>query len=128
MDKILAIDDEESVRQSYRMILSQHYHVSLAKGGQEALDFLEKNHADLILLDLTMPGMTGDEVLRRLGERGNVTPVIVVTASSSVNSAVEAMKLGAREYLQKPFDVHALLFNIERILKDERAKRELTAL
>jgi DNA-binding NtrC family response regulator len=128
MDKILAIDDEESVRQSYRIILSQQYSISLAKGGQEALDFLEKNHVDLILLDLTMPGMTGDEVLRKLDERGNVVPVIVVTASSSVNSAVEAMKLGAREYLQKPFDVHALLFNIERILKDERAKRELTAL
>lgn len=128
MDKILAVDDEESVRQSYRIILSQQYNIQLAKGGQEALEFLDKNHVDLILLDLTMPGMTGDEVLRRLAERGNVVPVIVITASNSVNSAVEAMKLGAREYLQKPFDVHALLFNIDRILKDDRAKRELTAL
>ncbi len=128
MDKILAVDDEESVRQSYRIILSQHYNVSLARNGQEALDFLDKNHVDLILLDLTMPGMTGDEVLRKLNERGNVVPVIVVTASSSVSSAVDAMKFGAREYLQKPFDVHALLLNIERILKNERSKRELTAL
>ncbi len=128
MDKILAVDDEEGVRQSYRIILSQQYNIQLAKGGQEALDFLDKNHVDLILLDLTMPGMTGDEVLRRLGERGNFVPVIVITASSSVSSAVDAMKLGAREYLQKPFDVSALLFSIDRILKDERAKRELTSL
>ncbi len=128
MDKILAVDDEEGVRQSYKMLLSPIYGIHLARGGQEALEFLDKNHVDLILLDLTMPGMTGDEVLRRLGERGNVAPVIIITASASVSSAVEAMKLGARDYFTKPWDNSALLFSIDRILKDERAKRELTSL
>ena len=128
MDKILAVDDEESVRQSYRIILSQQYEVHLARNGREALDFLDKNHVDVILLDLTMPGMSGEETLRALENRGNITPVIVVTASSSVSSAVEAMKLGAREYIQKPFDVAALTFHIHRVLKEDRAKRELRAL
>lgn len=128
MDKILAVDDEESVRQSYRMILAQQYRVDLARNGREALDFLEKNHVDVILLDLTMPGMTGEETLRELDARGNMTPVIVVTASNSVSSAVEAMKLGAREYVQKPFDVSEITFHIQRVLNEERAKRELRAL
>jgi len=128
MDKILAVDDEQSVRESYKIILSQHYEIALARNGQEALDYLTSNYADLILLDLTMPGVTGEDVLRTLDERGNTTPVIVVTASNSVNSAVEAMKLGAVEYLQKPFDVESLLFNIRRTLDEARARRELTAL
>jgi DNA-binding NtrC family response regulator len=128
MDKILAVDDEESVRQSYRMILSPLYEVHLARNGREALDFLQKNHADVILLDLTMPGMSGEETLRELDKIGNTAPVIVVTASSSVGSAVEAMKLGAREYIQKPFDIAALTFHIQRVLSEDRSKRELSAL
>ena len=116
MQKILAIDDEESVRQSYRMILSKKYHIELAKDGPDGLAYLEDNHADLILLDLTMPRMTGEEVLKELRDRGDPTPVIVVTASNSVSSAVEAMKLGATEYLQKPFDIDTILFNIQRVL------------
>ena len=59
IQKILAIDDEESVRQSYRIILSNQYQIDLAKGGREGLAFLEDNHVDVILLDLTMPGMSG---------------------------------------------------------------------
>ena len=128
MQKILAIDDEESVRQSYRMILSEDYHIELAEGGAEGLAYLEDNHADLILLDLTMPGMSGEEVLGELRDRGDPTPVIVVTASNSVSSAVEAMKLGATEYLQKPFDINSILFNIQRILKEEKKKQELSTL
>ncbi len=126
--KILAIDDEKSVLQSYRAILSKDYHLELATGGREALAYLEDNHADLILLDLNMPGMTGEEVLKELGDRGDPTPVIVVTASNLVSSAVEAMKLGATEYLQKPFDIDSIRFDIQRILKEEKKKQELTAL
>ena len=128
MQKILAIDDEESVRQSYRMILSNKYAIELADGGKAGLAYLEDNHVDALLLDLTMPGMSGEDVLRELRDRGDATPVIVVTASSSVNSAVEAMRLGAVDYLQKPFDIDTLLFSIQRIIKEEKKKRELCAL
>lgn len=128
MQKILAIDDEESIRQSYRMILSNHYDIALAEGGAEGLAYLEENHVDLILLDLTMPKMSGEEVLQELKERGIAIPVIVVTASNSVSSAVEAMKLGATEYLQKPFDIDTIIFNIKRVLNDEKKKGELKIL
>lgn len=128
MQTILAIDDEESVRQSYRVILAPDYEVLLAEGGAAGLKLIEEKHVDLVLLDLTMPGMTGEEVLTELHNRGETTPVVVVTASNSVNVAVEAMKLGAREYVIKPFDVDVILMNIRRILDEEREKRELNAL
>jgi len=128
MQTILAIDDEESIRQSYRMILSKDYHVELAPGGAEGIEYLEKHHVDLVLLDLTMPGMSGEEVLHELRERGNQTPILVVTALNSINTAVGAIKLGARDYIQKPFDVEELQINIRTTLAEERERQELTAL
>ena len=126
MSTILAIDDEQSVRQSYRVILEDDYDLVLAKNGDEGLEYLDKHHVDLILLDLTMPGKSGAEVLQILQERGIMTPVIVVTATNSITSAVQAIKQGAHDYIQKPFDVHDLIQNIKRTLDEERDRRELS--
>jgi DNA-binding NtrC family response regulator len=128
MQRVLAIDDEESVRQSYRMVLSGDFDVVLAPHGQAGLDYLDENNADVILLDLTMPGMSGEKVLRKLVERGNTIPVIVITASNTVTSAVEAMKLGAYDYITKPFDVDALRMSVRRVLEEARNRQELLAL
>ena len=128
MSTILAIDDEASIRQSYRIILSSDYDVELAENGDKGLEYLEKHHVDLILLDLTMPGKSGEEVLEILREQGNTTPVIVVTASNSITSAVEAMKRGAWEYIQKPFDVTELQLTIKHALSENRKQQELNAL
>ena len=86
MQTILAIDDEESVRQSYRVILDPDYEVLLADGGEAGLKLIEEKHVDLVLLDLTMPVMSGEEVLKRLQDQGETTPVVVVTASSASGS------------------------------------------
>lgn len=128
MSSILAIDDEESIRQSYRVILSQDYEIALAGDGNEGLAYLENHHVDLILLDLTMPGMNGEEVLEVLRKRGNEIPVIVVTASNSITSAVDAMKRGAIDYIQKPFDVSNLQRSIERALEEARDRQELQSM
>jgi DNA-binding NtrC family response regulator len=128
MKTILAIDDEQSVRQSYRVMLSEQYHVLLAVNGRDALNTLDKHHVDLILLDLLMPEMPGLELLEHLPHRGDDIPVIVVTATNSVSNAVTAMKRGAREYVIKPFDVDEVLLLVERILNEQREKNELTAL
>lgn len=128
MSTILAIDDEESVRQSYRVILESEYELALAASGDEGLEYLDKHHVDIILLDLTMPGKSGEDVLKILQQQGNVTPVLVVTATNSINTAVQAMKHGAHDYIQKPFDVHDLLKNIQRTLDEERDKYELRTL
>ena len=128
MQTILAVDDEASVRQSYRIILSDAYRVVLAENGETALDALDETYVDLILLDLLMPGIGGMEFLDELAQRGETIPVIVVTALNSVASAVEAMKRGARDYIIKPFDVEALLLILKRVLAEQREKRELRAL
>ncbi len=128
MQTILAIDDELSVRESYRITLQEHYKVLLAEGASQALAMLEKQYVDLILLDLTMPGMSGLDFLNTLQERGESTPVIVVTASNSVEMAVKVLKCGAHDFVIKPFDIEELRRLVKRILEDFSEKRELTAL
>jgi DNA-binding NtrC family response regulator len=128
MKTILAIDDEASVRASYRMLLSGQYHVILAENGRVGLTELEKNHVDLILLDLMMPEMGGIEFLEEIARRGEDIPVVVVTATNSVSTAVSAMKSGAREYVIKPFDVDEILILVDRILAEHRDKIELSVL
>ena len=128
MKTILAIDDEVSVRASYRMMLSGQYHVLVAENGRAALAAIEKNHVDLILLDLVMPDMDGIQFMDELARRGEDIPVVVVTATNCVNTAVASMKRGAREYVIKPFDVDEILILVERILAERHEKIELTAL
>ncbi|MCF6283874.1 MAG: sigma-54 dependent transcriptional regulator [Candidatus Hydrogenedentes bacterium] len=128
MQTILAIDDELSIRESYRMILSDNYHIFLAESGEEGLKILDEKHVDLILLDLTMPRMGGMEFLEAMEERGEFVPVLIVTGSNTVDIAVKAMKKGAREFVIKPFDVDDLLLLVERTLEKLREKRELSTL
>ncbi|GMW00676.1 MAG: sigma-54-dependent Fis family transcriptional regulator [Candidatus Hydrogenedentota bacterium] len=128
MKTILAVDDELSIRESYRMILQDQYRVLLAEDGPKALKILEDNHVDLMLLDLMMAGMSGFQVLDEMQRRGVMPPVAVVTALKSVADAVEAMKRGAREYIIKPFDVEELIHTIDKTLSDYMRDRELTVL
>ena len=128
MQTILAIDDELSIRESYRVILAKEYRLLLAENAKKGLEILEESHVDVILLDMLMPGMTGLEFLKQIKENGETVPVIVVTASNCVTTAVEAMKHGAREYMIKPFDIEEIKMLIARILSDQRDKLELEAL
>lgn len=128
MQTILAIDDEMSIRESYRMILSDAYRVYLAPDGATGLQILTEKHVDLILLDLTMPGMSGMDFLEHLDQRGEMVPVLIVTGSNTVDIAVKAMKKGAREFVIKPFDIDDLMTLVERTLEELREKRELSTL
>jgi DNA-binding NtrC family response regulator len=128
MQTILAIDDEMSIRESYRMILGDAYRVYLAPDGATGLQILSEKHVDLILLDLTMPGMSGMDFLEHLDQRGEMVPVLIVTGSNTVDIAVKAMKKGAREFVIKPFDIDDLMTLVERTLEELREKRELSTL
>jgi len=128
MQTILAIDDEMSIRESYRMILGDAYRVHLAPDGATGLQILSEKHVDLILLDLTMPGMSGMDFLEHLDQRGEMVPVLIVTGSNTVDIAVKAMKKGAREFVIKPFDIDDLMTLVERTLEELREKRELSTL
>jgi CheY-like chemotaxis protein len=101
--RILIVDDEPNVRLVFRTALeSAGYAVEEVGDGGAALARLRKSPADLILLDLKMPGLGGIETLRRLREEGSATPVVIVTAHGCVPDAVAAMKLGASDVIPKP--------------------------
>lgn len=101
--RILIVDDEPNVRLMFRTALAAlGAEIAVAEDGEAALDRLERSSFDLILLDLKMPHVDGMETLRRLRDRGDDTPVVIVTAHGDVPHAVEAMKLGAIDFLSKP--------------------------
>ncbi len=124
MKKILIVDDELSVRDSLRMIFKKDFQVIAATNGQEALEKVESEEPDLILLDILMPGMDGVEMLRKVRETHPSTPVIMVTATKTVRTAVEAMKLGAYDYITKPFDVEEMRLIVGRALESRELKLE----
>ncbi|HEY2157508.1 MAG TPA: response regulator [Isosphaeraceae bacterium] len=101
--RILIVDDEPNVRLVFRTALATlGAEIAVAEDGETALERLERQSFDLVLLDLKMPHVDGMETLRRLRERGDDTPVVIVTAHGDVPHAVEAMKLGAIDFLSKP--------------------------
>jgi two-component system, NtrC family, response regulator AtoC len=123
MNTILIVDDELAIRESLRMILKRRYDLMLAASGEEALTVLESKPPDLILLDIIMPGIDGMETLRRIKEKNPKQQVVMITATKTVKTAVEAMKLGAFDYLTKPFDVNEITHVVDEALKKEDDRR-----
>ncbi len=103
-DRVLIVDDERNIRLTVGQALERlNVEVLEAVTGEEALETLRKESVSLVLLDLKMPGIDGMEVLRKLRDGGNEVKVVVITAHGTVDNAVEAMKLGAVDFIQKPF-------------------------
>lgn len=127
-DTILVVDDENGVRQSFNMVLKDDYHVLLAGTGQEAMDILRENSVDLILLDILLPDISGLELLGKLVETDTNTEIIMVTAVNEIQTAVQAIKLGAYEYIIKPFVVDDVLTVIRRALEKRSLVKEVTYL
>ena len=125
LKRILAVDDESSMRRLLEISLKQAgYEPILAADGFEALSILRKGGIDLVVSDLHMPGMDGLRLFKKMNEEGLQIPVIIVTAKGEVSSAVEAMKLGASDYIQRPFDLETLEIAIEKALSVSRLKVE----
>ena len=131
MDKkatILVVDDERGVRESFKMVLKDGYQVLLAETGKEAMDIFAKNQVDLILLDIRLPDTDGLELLGRLKAMEPNTEIIMVTAVKEIEAAVKAIKLGAYEYIIKPFSVADILNLINRALEKHDLVKEVTYL
>jgi two-component system phosphate regulon sensor histidine kinase PhoR len=112
---VLIVDDEQDIRDASERILSRiGYQVQKASRGDEALDILNKNSIDIVLLDLKMPGMDGMEVLARIRERSTEIQVIVITGYATVETAIEAMKQGAYDFIPKPFEPDQLRIVVNR--------------
>jgi len=113
----MIVEDEPNVRLVFRAALeSEAYTLTTAEDGETALRWLTQEPSDLVLLDLRMPGIGGMEVLRRLRAAGSDVPVVVITAHDSVANAVEAMKLGAIDFLAKPLTPEALRHVVAEVL------------
>lgn len=125
---ILVVDDEHGVRQSFNMVLKDEYNLLLAGTGQEAIDIFTKNSVDMILLDICLPDSDGLELLKQFKEADPKTEIIMVTAVNEVKTAVKAIKLGAYEYIIKPFIVDDILTVIGRALEKQSLVKEVTYL
>ena len=126
---ILIIDDEASLRQTTARILQRAgFEVTTATNGPEGLALLDRHPFDLIYLDIRMPGMNGLDVLKTIHDKFPELPVILFTAQPDLNSAVEALRRGATDYLLKPLKPQTVIERTKAILADkqqERRKREL---
>ena len=118
MKKILVIDDEAIIRTSCeRTLIPAGYEVKLAEGGKEGLEMLEKEEFGLVLLDLKMPDMDGVEVLNNIKAKWPDMKVVMVTGYSTVETAVQALRLGAFNYLEKPFTPDSLLTAVKEVFE-----------
>src|ERR1035441_6981583 len=126
MSKLLLIDDEEDVRYSFERIFnSPDIELATASSGEEGLKVIPKFKPDLVLMDVRMTGMTGLETLRRIRQSDPKLLVILMTAYGTTQMAIEAMKLGAYDYLLKPFDIPRLKEVIGNAFKAARDMKQV---
>ena len=124
--KILVIDDEPILRDSLEVALkTSGYDVLTARTGEEGLERFQKENPDLVLLDHWLPGINGDEVLRRIKEEDPEIPIIIMTAQGSIEMAVNLMKMGAFDFLVKPFELDQVEDLIKKGLERVRLKKEV---
>jgi DNA-binding NtrC family response regulator len=127
--KVLVVDDEPAERDGLARLVGQWgYEVETAASGEEALDFIERQHPAVVLTDLMLPEMTGLDLLQRLRETGRPPVVLLVTGHGTVESAVEAMRHGAFDYLTKPVDATRLQVLLEKSIEQESLSREVNFL
>ena len=121
---ILVVDDEESNLNAMKKILEQEaYRVVTAKMATNALAVFRRQAFDLVLTDLRMPGVSGLELFRAIRSENSSVPVVILTAYGTVNDAVEAMKLGAFDFVTKPFFPEVVRLKVERALELRAARR-----
>ncbi|MBL8148505.1 MAG: sigma-54-dependent Fis family transcriptional regulator [Blastocatellia bacterium] len=126
MSKILIVDDEARMRETLAIILDgQGYEVEQAGDGQQAIELLERDIFDLLITDLKMAPVSGIELLKKIKDRGFSLSVIMITAFGTIESAVEAMKLGACDYLTKPFQRDEILIKVRSAIEKQRLARRI---
>jgi len=128
MECVLIVDDDEGARESLRIALRDRYEIVLAGSGAEALDVLQSRHVDVVLLDILMPGLGGLEVLKTITGEHKDVETIMISATTSVQKAIDAMKLGAYNYIVKPFDVSELRMIVDQANRSKKLEAEVSYL
>ncbi len=125
MKRVLVIEDDETVRDVLRSFLGQKgFEVTLAENGESGLDVLRAEKFDLIFSDLVMPGISGMDVLKEVVASKIAVPVVVMTAFGTVQTAVEAMRIGAFDYITKPFNLDELMIVLDKALSVAKLQKE----
>ena len=122
---VLVVDDEMGPRESLKMILNPYYNVLTADRGGQAIEMLKQYPVDLVTLDLKMPGFTGINVLEKVKQHDPDIEAIIITGYGSLDTAIEGLRLGAFDYISKPFDVNHILALVRRGLERRNAKSQL---
>ncbi len=124
-NRILIIDDEENMRHMLKVLLEKNgYHVDTAADGAQGLEIIQTETYDFILCDIKMPNLNGMEFLKKSGSNLQQSTVIMMSAYGSIETAIEAMKLGAYDYISKPFKTDEVLMALRKAEERERLKRE----
>jgi two-component system, NtrC family, nitrogen regulation response regulator NtrX len=127
--RILVIDDEAAIRDSLRMILEyEGYGFTGAASGQDGIALVQRDRPDLVLLDIKMPGMDGMEVLRKLRALDDGLPVVMISGHGTTSTAVEAIKSGALDFLDKPLSSERVILTLQNALKQQELRQENRAL
>jgi FixJ family two-component response regulator len=121
---VLIVDDEAGVRESLRFLLDPHFRVQAVPSGEAALGVLLRETVDVVLLDLTMPGMGGVETLSRIREVDESVEVVIITGYGSYQSAVDALRLRAFDYITKPLDAARVLATVRRADESRQQRNE----
>lgn len=125
MAKIIVIDDEKNIREGIKRSLEyEGYEVVIAEDGQKGIDEIYKGGIDLIITDLKMPEKSGEEVLKTIQAFDNTIPIIILTGHGNVQTAVEMMRLGAYDFLTKPFNLDKMILIIARALENKKLKQK----
>src|SRR5690606_473147 len=118
MSKILVIDDQKSIRNTLKDILEYEKHeVVLAENGPQGLELFDNDKFDIVLCDIKMPEMDGLEVLQKIIEKSNDTPVVMISGHGNIDTAVDAIKKGAYDFIEKPLDLNRLLVTIRNAVE-----------
>mgnify|MGYP000361990412 CR=1 FL=1 len=116
-EKILVVDDDANICELLRLYLTKEgYQVTVANDGEEGLEKFNAVKPDMVLLDVMMPRMDGFEMVRRIRQTDKQTPVLFLTARSTINDVVEGFELGANDYLKKPFGMQELIIRIKALV------------
>ena len=119
-ERILIVDDEKNIVSSLTSILSDEgYEVSMAGDGVEALELIQKDPPDLVILDIWLPGMDGIEVLKTLKSYNLGVEVLIMSGHGTIDTAVKATKLGAQDFIEKPFSLDRITESIQNILQEK---------
>ncbi len=125
MRSVLIVDDEVGTRESIKMILKHDYEIFLAKDAEEAFLQVKEHSPDVVLLDIILPDIDGLKVLEKIKAAAPDMIVIMITATRTIKTAVEAMKLGAYDYVTKPFEIDELRLIINRALSNQALEEEV---